>query len=206
MPAEEEDWRDGRKVHPRYNHPLDNAALAAVNHVCEILRDAFGERLTPNMITTVGNLLRFTGIWLLYQGRCGWEAGLFTFLGLFLDFVDGHYARKYGMVTILGDYFDHVSDWIWAASLGGVLLCRYMIPVPLFCVLALWLPVYVCHFAAREALREEVGTSPTVQFTRVAMMGHDPEVVAGKLKFVSSDFGLVVFVSGLVCWVILKNR
>jgi phosphatidylglycerophosphate synthase len=201
-------WRDGRKVHPRYCHPLDNAGLAAVNRTCETLHDAMPE-LTPNMITTAGNVLRFTGLWLLYQRRCAWEAGLFTLLGLVLDFVDGHYARKYDQVTLFGDYYDHVTDWIWAATLGLVVFCcysRYNLPGGLYCVLVLWLPLYVCHFAAREALREGDGTSsPTVQFTRAALLGRDPEAVALKLKFVNSDFALVVFISGLVTWLILKN-
>ena len=205
MPATET-WQNGRKTNPKYYHPLDNVALDTVNQICEILHDAFGDSLTPNIITTMGNILRFTGLWLLYQRRCAWEAGLFTFLGLFLDFIDGHYARKYDQVTILGDYYDHVSDWVWAGSLGIIFLCRYKLPMWLYGIFAIWLPVYVCHFAAREALREEQDASPTVKFTKIAMLGYEPEKVAQTLKYVSSDFGLAVFVSALVCWVILKNR
>ena len=201
-----ESWKDGRKVHPKYFHPLDTLALDSVNEVCQVLRRAFGSKLTPNMITTVGNLLRFTGVWLFYQRQCALEAALFTLLGGYCDFLDGHYARKYDMVTTFGDYYDHLTDWMWAGSLIAIFYFRYSLPKCVIVTIIAVLGVYVVHFGAREALREAQGTSPTVQFTRWALFGCDPDAVAAKLRYVNSDMLVLVAVAGLVYWAIRNYR
>lgn len=73
--------------------------------------------LTPNMITTIGNIFRAISIWAITVG----SPILFlttAIIGYAFDCFDGHYARQYGMATRFGDYYDHLSDWIY----HGILL------------------------------------------------------------------------------------
>ena len=42
------------------------------------------------------------------------------FLSLYLDTLDGHYARKYCMESYLGDALDHGFDWIFGHKILGL--------------------------------------------------------------------------------------
>lgn len=65
--------------------------------------------ITPNMITTLRVLVFLYVFQLISQNRLK-QAGFSYLFYYFLDTLDGHYARKYDMVTEFGDYYDHVVD------------------------------------------------------------------------------------------------
>ena len=67
---------------------------------------------TPNMLTTVGNILRAISVYYLYKNQKN-KFAVFYMLGYFFDCLDGHYARTYGMETTFGDYYDHISDSVF---------------------------------------------------------------------------------------------
>ena len=46
----------------------------------------------------------------------------------FMDCLDGHFARKYNMVTVFGDYFDHFVDILSLSLLYLILVSKINIP------------------------------------------------------------------------------
>ena len=68
-------------------------------------------KVTPNMITGLSLLLGISSGVSMYYDKYK-LAALLNFLAYFFDCVDGHLARKFDMVTVFGDYFDHYSDLV----------------------------------------------------------------------------------------------
>lgn len=65
--------------------------------------------LTPNMLTTIGNIFGIISIYYLYQKNIIYFI-IFSLLRLFFDCSDGEMARKYKMYSKFGDLYDHISD------------------------------------------------------------------------------------------------
>lgn len=112
---------EGRKIHPDLENPLDNLLLALAEALCPAFK-ALGH--TPNMITTYSLITGLASVWALYHGHIAWFAGLFG-TSYFFDCLDGHYARKYDMVTKFGDMYDHIKDVAWHSLVFLVVFIRY---------------------------------------------------------------------------------
>jgi phosphatidylglycerophosphate synthase len=68
--------------------------------------------MSPNVITTIRNLILIKIFYqIVYQKRFK-NLGILVLLIGILDCVDGEYARKYKMISKLGDKYDHLSDII----------------------------------------------------------------------------------------------
>ena len=69
--------------------------------------------LTPNRLTTVANLLKLGGAWLiLHPAQWIWAIVLLQ-LGLLFDHLDGTLARYRRTFTKLGSFYDKVSDMVF---------------------------------------------------------------------------------------------
>lgn len=95
-----------RKIPREYENPIDNVLLDWADMLLPYLKAA---NLTPNQITLGSIAAELGSLWALWYEKPAAFAVLF-FIGVFLDYVDGHYARTYNMVTKFGDMLDHVSD------------------------------------------------------------------------------------------------
>ena len=101
--------KEGRKIPHHLENPIDNLVIGLAKPIQPIL---YQMRVTPNMITTIGVILRVLAIYHLFQGNN--KFFLITALGsYFMDCLDGDYARRYDMCTRFGDYYDHCSDLIF---------------------------------------------------------------------------------------------
>lgn len=67
---------------------------------------------TPNMITTIGNIFRLLSIYAIIK-KLPLLFLITAIISYAFDCFDGHYARQYNMTTVLGDYYDHISDCIY---------------------------------------------------------------------------------------------
>jgi phosphatidylglycerophosphate synthase len=95
-----------RKIHPEYENPIDHVLL----HLCEMVAPWFRRlNVTPNLLTTISNAWAGVCVYAILHREAG-VAAVTYWVAYFFDCLDGHYARKYKMVTILGDYYDHISD------------------------------------------------------------------------------------------------
>lgn len=69
----------------------------------------------PNVLSVI----RLVGVpvylWLLVVGELGW-AGLLLVLSGFTDYLDGKIARRYGLVSRLGQLLDPVADRLYIAT------------------------------------------------------------------------------------------
>lgn len=97
---------DGRKIPSIMENPIDNIIVALSEPVQPILHKM---NVAPNLITGLGVVVRLFALYHLSTGNkeLFFVEALFSY---FLDCLDGNYARRYNMCTILGDYFDHFSD------------------------------------------------------------------------------------------------
>lgn len=98
----------GRKLDDKYEGPVDNFLYIFVKKITPILRKI---GLTPNHVTFLSALSALISLYYFYKGEYK-IAALFWLLNYFFDCVDGYMARKYDMITKVGDYFDHITDTI----------------------------------------------------------------------------------------------
>lgn len=66
--------------------------------------------VTPNMITTIRLMLVIVGFGYFFENGYYRTSSLMFLANYFGDCLDGHMARKYGMETVFGDYYDHITD------------------------------------------------------------------------------------------------
>ena len=95
-----------RKIPSKYENPFDNFIYKIVIFITQYLRKL---NFTPNQITTIGNIFGVTGIYELYKNNYISSAVLYLIRYIF-DCTDGYYARKYNLITLFGDWYDHISD------------------------------------------------------------------------------------------------
>lgn len=95
-----------RKVPEHLASPIDNIFYRLSDMICPSMKES---GWTPNKITTVGLVFGLISIYLIHTEQ--YFLGLiFLWLCFFSDCLDGHFARKYDMVTKFGDYYDHFRD------------------------------------------------------------------------------------------------
>lgn len=95
-----------RKADPSLDNPIDNMLYDAADANTHIFQKL---GFTPNGITTMSLFFGLLSSCLLYSNHSV-PAMISWCLAYFLDCMDGHYARKYNMVSRFGDYYDHISD------------------------------------------------------------------------------------------------
>ncbi len=67
--------------------------------------------LTPNMITTIGFIMRLTSSYMILYKK--YEIGAILYMtGYLFDSMDGRMARKYNETSLLGEAWDSVADTI----------------------------------------------------------------------------------------------
>lgn len=80
-----------------------------VDFFIPLLHDFF--KLTPNMITTIGFILRLTSAYMIVCKK--YEIGTLLYMGGYMfDSMDGRMARKYKESSLFGEAWDSVADTI----------------------------------------------------------------------------------------------
>ena len=64
---------------------------------------------TPNIITTIGIIFGLLSMFNIFKSNYKF-ASFLLLLAYYFDCVDGKLARKYGLQTDFGDYYDHFGD------------------------------------------------------------------------------------------------
>jgi hypothetical protein len=101
--------KNGRKIDNHMENPIDDVILHLTDDICIYLNENYGYIVTPNILTTIGLILGVICIYLLLE-KMYLLAFIFFWLTYLFDCIDGHYARKYDMITEFGDYYDHIRD------------------------------------------------------------------------------------------------
>lgn len=113
-----------RKLPRSLENPIDTLCVDLAEAMSPALK-ATGH--TPNVITTYSAGSAALAVYALHRGNLRVFSALWM-LQYFWDCVDGHFARKYGMVTTWGDGYDHVTDVAGTLALVVVVLRRYTVP------------------------------------------------------------------------------
>jgi len=66
----------------------------------------------PNTLTTLGLLSSILSLVFFYKGKTLY-AIVFLIFRWYFDYADGMLARKYNQTTEFGDWYDHVTDWLF---------------------------------------------------------------------------------------------
>ena len=105
------------KIPTRYDNIFDRMFI----DISYILGPMFKEnKYNPNMITTLSAIFGIMAIYCI-EINLFKIGGIFHLLTYLFDCIDGTYARRYNMETKLGDYYDHITDLLYAIGLILVL-------------------------------------------------------------------------------------
>jgi phosphatidylglycerophosphate synthase len=134
-----------RKIPSKYENPIDDILL----DFCELVCPYFNKiNMTPNMITTIADIIFIISLIFIYKEQYIIGAILF-FLAYIFDCIDGHYARKYDMVTIFGDYYDHIGDLLKIIVITYVLYNLTKKKLFIGIIFILWITMLI-HLGCQE--------------------------------------------------------
>lgn len=136
-----------RKVPAHLENPIDDVLLHVAEAICPFFH-ATGH--SPNMITFYSCVTGAYALLALHRRQFP-QFGAAWAASYFLDCLDGHYARKYKMVTVFGDYFDHISDAV-QAGIAMILVISYKPPLPLIIILMVTMYLSLKHFGCQQKL------------------------------------------------------
>lgn len=161
-----------RKIHPKYENPIDNVLINIVDTLCPLFKRF---SFTPNRITTLSLIFGIIAIVCLMKGKYIYF-GVSFFLSYFFDIMDGHYARKYKMTSKFGDMYDHIKDVVVFTGIFIVFLYRNRNSskkqLVLITVLIILLSLFMCmHLGCQEKIypNEE---SDTLYFSKRLCSGN----------------------------------
>lgn len=105
---------NGHKIEIR--NVIDKILYPSVEIVCKSINDIISNIKTldnsiPNIATLTGFCIRALSLIALIESHYV-LAGIGFFIGYYLDFIDGFYARKYNKCTEFGCYLDHANDFL----------------------------------------------------------------------------------------------
>lgn len=159
-----------RKIFSIYDNPIDNYLLEIADITTPY---AYNWGMTPNMITTLSNIACIITILLLLNANYYWAA-LFVLISYYFDCMDGHMARKYNMVSVFGDYYDHISDFMKLIAILGTLYYinenKFYKILPIIILILLLTSV---HLGCQELLYKK-DESNTLKFTKKLCPVQDP--------------------------------
>lgn len=192
-----------RKVHPKYENPIDNVLIDLADILCPLFKRF---SMTPNGITTLSLIFGIIAILCLIKGKyiC---FGISFFVSYFFDIMDGHYARKYKMTSKFGDMYDHAKDVIVFTGIFAVFLYRNRMSAKkqlvFLTVFTILLALAMCmHLGCQEKIypKEE---SDTLHFSKQLCMGNPYEHIRWTKYF---GCGTFIVITILLIIYVERNR
>lgn len=187
-------------------NPVDRIFIAASDAVCPQMK-AIGA--TPNMITTACVIASLFAVRAVYIGdKNGFV--LWTVFAYFLDCLDGHFARRYNMCTVFGDYYDHITDWLYygllflaAFYIRGFKSAYEPYALIIYALIALATAGMFFHFGCQETVfsaqsRMTNAESPTLGIFRHLFSYSDPMRTIQLSKFFGSGTYTVLIIALIV--------
>lgn len=109
-----------------YECPIDWAIIDFCKTIAPFFR---ATSHTANLITFEGTLASIASLYYLRRHRLK-EFAILHFVSYVLDCLDGHYARRYKMVSKFGEYFEHIKDILAACGYFYVLSTSFRLTWP----------------------------------------------------------------------------
>jgi phosphatidylglycerophosphate synthase len=150
-----------RKLSIKYENPVDNFIYIFVEKMAPYMNKF---NITPNMITTLGNVCWIYAAYLVYNNEFIFGS-LFFGLCYYFDCLDGYVARKYNQLSLFGDYYDHISDAVKGISFMLLLYYKnknlFIKLIPLIIIFSM---LTTLHLSYQEKLHNKKKDSPTLSF------------------------------------------
>lgn len=189
-----------RKITEDCENPLDNILIHISDISCEY---AHNIGLTPNMLTTISII--FCGITVILLLKSYFYIAAITFLiSYYFDCMDGHFARKYNMVTVFGDYYDHIADF---GKLIAVLYTLYILDSRKFFIILPFLIILFIlsgvHLGCQE-LYYDTNESATLAMTKYLCIANDKKDKTSIINalHITRYFGCGTFNIGIILAII----
>jgi len=151
-----------RKIPKCYENFIDDI-LINVGDKCMTTYKSLS--MTPNDITTLSVIMCIISAIFIFRKQFIYGA-IFFYLGYFFDCCDGHYARKYNLVSKFGDMYDHYGDLfkflLIMFALYKVNSKTFLKVIPFILILLLLSGV---HLGCQEIFYEK-NESDTLNFTK----------------------------------------
>ena len=125
----------------------------------------FARNFSANAITGAGLAVGVGSVWAAYTQHYFWAAGG-TLLKTWLDYVDGPVARCTNTTSELGDWLDHVSDWLFYIPMGFVLTARVQCKALFLLVLGIIAAAFAVSFGCQEKYYGSSSGSSSVRWLR----------------------------------------
>jgi phosphatidylglycerophosphate synthase len=171
----------GRKNKTKYYNKIDHHYFKFVDWNVDGIRKIEPEyfkknKMSPSMLTAIAFVFRSIGAYIFCFGlNYPLFASICVFLGIYIDFLDGHYARKYNQETYFGDVFDHVSDGIFGLGMIYLFIVVpilymfniktffpvYKTPIWFLSIVTIMIIIQAYAFELRESLRDNVDFEKT---------------------------------------------
>ena len=153
-----------RKIQREEENPIDNILY----DICEKISPTFYKLgFTPNSITLLSFLTTLASLNYFNQTK-NYLGCLFLILSYFFDCLDGHFARKYNMISKFGDLLDHGTDLF--LTIGLIYMLHHknsfdMFKKKIMILLGFGL-ISIIHLGCQEKIYDQ-DHSPTLSFTKL---------------------------------------
>ena len=121
-----------------------------------------------------------------------------------MDILDGHYARKYNMVSKGGDIYDHVKDVVVVIGIFIILFIRYRVPTKLGIAFIITISIFSLLMLAQLGCQEKLypkDDSASLNFSKRLCIGN-PQTTIQYTRF----FGCATWILVLIIWVFFLNK
>ena len=126
-------------------------------------------QFTPNIITTFALITGYLSAYFITREQFT-TAGLLYLLSYYFDCVDGKFARKYNMVSVFGDYYDHFSDITKFILILIALYINNKLKFKKYILIIIILSILMCyHLGCQQTLyNNRVAESPTLDILKAS--------------------------------------
>lgn len=150
------------KIPKELDNPIDSMLYSLSDDIAPYFKKL---NYTPNGITTLSLIFGIAGLYHMYH-REMLPFIIYIFLSFFCDCFDGAYARKYNMVTVNGDKYDHYKDFVVIFISLYILYDRYNItsyPI-LMIIMAVMFVLQIMFIGCQEKLQSKADKSDSLAF------------------------------------------
>jgi phosphatidylglycerophosphate synthase len=169
------------KINSNQENPFDRIMISICDMICPTF---YSLGFTPNKITTACVIASYFAVVALYDGH-RLNFVIWAVISYFFDCLDGHFARKYNMCTLLGDYYDHITDWIYYGALFYVAfyikgIKEQFMPYTnlIFLFVFIMFFMMICHLGCQEVIYQQRSSvnveAPTLSWFK-CFAGNNPK-------------------------------
>lgn len=154
---------NGRKIDRKYENFFDTIFVDLTEKLNPFYKSI---GVVPNTLTFLSLFVTLIGEYFFYKDKY-LIAGILYLVGYYFDCADGNFARTYDMVTVFGDWFDHISDSFKVIILVYLFYLKLGFSKKLFMVLGVITFFFLTlsiHMGCQQLMYNKPQESPALKF------------------------------------------